>query len=603
LQSRSSLPPLPGARGRLLRVLPAIDVLRRYSLADGRADLVAGLTVAAVAVPQAMAYAMIAGLPAQLGLYGAIVVTIVGALFSPSPQLINGPTNAISIAVLSALGSLDGLEARTQAAILLAAMVGVIQLLIATLRFGDLSRYISHSVIVGFTAGAGSLLVLDQTKNLLGLKAIGKPDDHFLYRFWRTMNEGGHVHWPTAAIGFGAIALVLFLRWLKRRLELKLLPELLLVVIAAAWVVAKFGLDQQGVKVVGEIPASLPSFAAPHIDLAQLRSLANGALAVAVLGLLEAVSMAKGIAAQTRQKLDVNQLCVSEGLANFAGSFFHCYPGSGSLTRSSINHQAGAATQWSAIVSALAVATTVMLFAPYARYVPRAVLAGILIVSAYKMVDWPAFFYHLRATRFDTAIVAVTAIAALAISVEFCVLVGVLMSFLLAVPRVGQILLTEFVVTPEGRIQERLAGDHVCPQILIFGLEGEMFFSAAASLERHLDAIAARADARTRVIVLRMKRARNPDAVGLSLLDEFLATMKERDVRVLMCGVRAELAERFAQCGLSDRLGEQQLFLEQPVRQTSTMLAIRHAYELLDEVCADCPRRDVTARTNLYYAI
>ena len=598
-----SQPPLPGVRGRLLRALPALDVLRGYTLTDGRADLVAGLTVAAVAVPQAMAYAMIAGLPVEVGLYTAIVVTTAGALFSSSRQLINGPTNAISIAVLSALGPLEGVEQRAQAAVVLALLVGVFQLAISALRFGDLSRYISHSVIVGFTVGAGCLLVLDQTKNLLGLRAIGNPEDHFLHRFWRTMTEGGSVHAETAAVGLGAIALVLALRWLKGRLDMRLLPDLLLVVIAAAALVALLGLDSQGVKVVGEIPASLPSFALPAFTLLQLRELSGGAFAVAVLGLLEAVSMARGLAAQTRQRLDVNQLCVSEGAANFAGAFFHCYPGSGSLTRSAINHQAGAATQWSAVVSALAVAATVMLFAPYARYVPRAALAGILIVSAYKMVDWPAFFFHMRATRFDLAIVVVTAVSAVAISVEFCVLVGVLMSFLLAVPRVSQILLTEFVLTPEGGIHERLPEDRGCPQILIFGLEGEMFFSAAASLERHLDAIDQRAGAEARVIVLRMKRARNPDAVGLSLLEEFLTHMKERGVHVLMCGVRPELHERFNQAGLSERFGESQLFLEQPVRQTSTMLAIRAAYELVPEVCPDCPRRDAAHRANLYYAV
>ncbi|HMI91470.1 MAG TPA: SulP family inorganic anion transporter, partial [Polyangiales bacterium] len=511
----SSLPPLPGVRGAVLRMLPALDALRGYSLRDARADVLAGLTVAAVAVPQAMAYAMIAHLPVEVGLYTAIVVTAAGALFSPSRQLINGPTNAISIAVLSALGPLEGIEQRAQAAVLLALMVGVIQLAISALRFGDLSRYISHSVIVGFTAGAGFLLVLDQTKNLLGLRAVGSAEDHFLYRFWRTMSEGGSVHAATAAVGFAAIALVLALRWLKGRLGIQLLPELLLVVIAAAWVVAALGLDGQGVKVVGEIPATLPSFALPTFTFAQVRDLGSGAFAVAVLGLLEAVSMAKGIASQTRQRFDVNQLCVSEGAANLTGAFFHCYPGSGSLTRSAINHQAGGATQWSAVVSALAVAATVLLFAPYARYVPRAALAGILIVSSYKMVDWPAFFYHLRATRFDLAIVLVTAVSAIAISVEFCVLVGVLMSFLLAVPRVGRVLLTEFVLTPEGGIHERLPDDDGCPQILIFGLEGEMFFSAAPSLERHLEAIERRAGSEARVIVLRMKRARNPDAVGL----------------------------------------------------------------------------------------
>ena len=200
-----------------LRV-PALASLRGYSAVDARADLLAGLSVAAVAVPQAMAYAMIAGLPAQYGLYTAIVMTIVGALFDSSRQLINGPTNAISIALLSAIGGL-GQDERVQAAVLISLMVGAIQLAISVLRLGDLTRYISHSVIVGFTAGASVLLVLDQTKNLLGLKAVGAPHAHFLYRFWLTITQGGSVHLPTLLIGLTAIAMVLALRWLKRLMD------------------------------------------------------------------------------------------------------------------------------------------------------------------------------------------------------------------------------------------------------------------------------------------------------------------------------------------------------------------------------------------------
>jgi SulP family sulfate permease len=603
-QHPSTLPPGAPQSARILRLMPALESLRGYRLRDLRADLSAGLTVTAVAVPQAMAYAMIAGLPAAYGLYTAIVMTAVGALFASSRQLINGPTNALSIAVLSVVGSIADTDQRARAAVLLALLVGLIQLAITFLRLGDLSRYISHSVIVGFTVGAGVLLVLDQIKNLLGLHAMGGAHDHFLRRFALTLQEGGPLHPQTAAIGFGSIAAVLVLRWLKARLNLRLLPDLLLVVVGAAWLVGALGLDAQGVKVVGEIPAKLPAFALPYLDGALIRDLATGALAVAVLGLLEAVSMAKAIAAQSRQKLDVSQQCLSEGIANVAGSFFHCYPGSGSFTRSAINQQAGAATQWSGMVSAVAVALVMLLFAPYARFVPRSALAGILMVSAYKMVDWPAFFYHLRATRFDTVIVVVTAVSAVAISIEFCVLVGVFMSFLLAVPRVGQILLTEFVLTPEGGIHERLPDDEVCNQILIFGLEGEMFFGAATSLERHLDAMESRTDPRTRVVVLRMKRARNPDAVGLSLLEGFLDRMRAKQIRVLMCGVRAELRERFDQAGLSKRLGEHQMFLEQAVRQTSTLLAIRAAYELITEPCPHCPRRDAAVRAKaLYYAV
>jgi sulfate permease, SulP family len=566
---------------RIYRLVPALDSLRRYTTADARADAVAGITVAAVAVPQAMAYAMVAGLPAEYGLYTAIVMTAVGAVFDSSRQLINGPTNAISIAVLSALALVEGPEQKIQAAILLAFMVGSIQLAITLCRLGDLSRYISHSVIVGFTLGAGGLLVLDQVKNLLGLRALGDAHAHFLYRFWLTLMYGGGIHAATASIGLGTIALVAALRWGKERLAWRLLPDFLIVVAAMAALVAWLGLDQRGVTVIGTIPATLPHFVLPALDAAAIRTHSNAALAIAVLGLLEAIAMAKAIAAQTRQKLDVNQQCLSEGLANFTGSFFQCIPGSGSLTRSAINQQAGASTQWSGVVSAFAVALIMLQFAPYARFIPRAALAGILMVSAWKMVDWRALSYHLRATRFDAAIVVVTAVSAIAISVEFCILIGVFMSFLLAVRRAGRMLLTEFVVSSEGGIHERLPGDVASGQLLIFGLEGEMFFGSAAALERHFAYMEERVEPPTRVVVLRMKRVRNPDAVGLTLLDGFVERLKARNVHVLLCGVRAPLFASMRRAGLAQRLDESEIFLEQPVRQTSTLLAIRYAYQLI----------------------
>ncbi|HYD47928.1 MAG TPA: SulP family inorganic anion transporter, partial [Terriglobales bacterium] len=236
--------------------MPAVDSLRRYGWHEARGDVIAGLTVAAVAVPQAMAYAIVAGLPAQYGLYTAIVMTAVGAVFDSSRQLINGPTNAISIAVLSAIAVVDPGQ-RIQAAVLLALMVGSIQLAITLLRLGDLTRYISHSVIVGFTLGASALLVLDQLKNLLGLRAMGGVHDHFLQRFWLTVTEGGSIHLQTAATGIGSIALVLMLRRLKDWLGWALLPELLIVVGLMSVAAAQLGLDGQGVQVIGEIPASL----------------------------------------------------------------------------------------------------------------------------------------------------------------------------------------------------------------------------------------------------------------------------------------------------------------------------------------------------------
>ncbi len=578
----------------VLRVVPALDVLRSYRLSDLRADALAGLTVAAVAVPQAMAYAMIAGLPVEYGLYTAIVMTAVGALFSPSRQLINGPTNAISIALLSALAPVEP-ERKLEAAVVLASMVSVVQLGITVLRLGDLTRYISHSVIVGFTLGAGVLIVLDQLKNLLGMPAAGEVHDLFLVRLVRTIASSDGVQAETAAIGIGSIAAVVGLRWLKARLALRLLPELLLVVIAMAAAVAWLGLDERGVAVVGAIPARLPSFTAPRIDGGLIRELSAGAFAIALLGLLEAIAMAKALAAPNRQKLDMNQQCLSEGLANLAGSFFQCFSGSGSLTRSAINRDAGASTQWSGVISALAVASIMLVFAPFAHFVPRAALAGILVVSAWKMVDWHGLVYHVRSTRFDAAIVAVTAISAFAISIEFCVLIGVFMSFVLTVPRAGRMLLTEFSVAVGGGVHERLPEDTRCQHILIFGLEGEMFFGATAALERHFAEIESRIGEKTEVLVLRVKRARNPDAVGMTLLEHFLDRMEARGIQVVLCGVRPEVAEKLERTGLAARLGEK-LFLEQPVRLTSTLLAIRHAYTLISETCPGCPRRDPAER-------
>ena len=588
--------------GKLYERLPALESLRHYSPAAARADLVAGLSVAAVAVPQAMAYAMIAGLPAEYGLYTAVIMTAIGAVLDSSRQLINGPTNVISIALLSAIGGISAQDERIQAAVLMAFLVGAIQLAISFLGLGDLTRYISHSVIVGFTAGASVLLVLDQTKNLLGLEAAGGAHDHFLYRFWLTMTQIGNLSVPTCAVGLASILLVLALRWFNGKLGWRLLPEFLIVVVAMGVATAVLGLDQYGVKVVGDIPAKLPSPSVPTLDAEQVRSLASSALAIALLGLLEAISMAKAIAAVTGQRLDLNQQCLSEGLANFAGSFFQCMPGSGSLTRSAINQQAGAQTQWSGVISAVAVAIIMLFFAPYARFIPRSALAGLLMLTAARMVRPEEIRFHMRVTRFDAAIVAVTAIAAVAISVEFCVLIGVFMSFLLAIPRTGRMLLTEFALSADGAIQERLPEDEVCGRILIFGLEGEMYFGSGQSLEQHLDAIEARLTPETQVVVFRVKRARSPDAVGMALMERCVDRLQARGIQVLMCGVRRSFFACMERCGLAAKLGESNIFLERRVRLTSTLLAIRHACELVTETCPTCPQRVAAVRDRgIYY--
>ncbi len=595
-----------GLRGAFFKLVPALESLRTYSSRTLLLDTMAGLTVAAVALPQAMAYAQIANIPPQYGLYTAIVMTAVGALFDSSKQLINGPTNAISIAVFSALVGFSEAE-RIPAFILLTLMVGLVQISISLFRLGDLTRYVSHAVIVGFTTGAAVLIALDQLKNLLGLPAAGTGEDHFLKRVWLTLQHIEQTNQVALWIGLGTIAIALTLRWINSLLGIRL-PDLLLAIICVTVIVGNRQLDNQGLKIIGNIPAKLPSFEAPEIKWSTIHSLASNSLAIALLGLLEAISMAKAIATQTRQKLDMNQQCLSEGLANVAGSFFQCFPGSGSLTRSTINQQAGARTQWSGVISAVAVALTVLLFAKYAYYIPKAGLAGILMLSAWRLVDRHQLVYYLRTTRTDAWIVALTAISAVAVSVEFCVLIGVFLSFVLYVPQAARAHLTELVVSKERVIRERMDSDLVCTRIRIFSLEGDLFFARAPELEQHLDEIADTVQDGVRVIVLRMKRVRNPDAVCMSVLDHFIERMHAAEVSVLFCGVRPDLMRVIDSSGLARRLGLERVFVFQETGEfwTSTLEAVRFAYEIIgDDVCEICPRHaeSLNRKDGWYYLI
>jgi sulfate permease, SulP family len=597
---------LESLREAFFRSVPAFGELRTYSRKTAISDTMAGLTVAAVALPQAMAYAQIAGLPPQYGLYTAIVMTGIGALFDSSKQLINGPTNAISIAVLSALVAFPEAD-RVQLAIVLAFLVGAVQMGITLLRLGDLTRFVSHAVIVGFTLGAAFLIVLDQFKNLFGIPSLGTGEDHFLKRFWLTLSHLGQTNRPTLFVGLGAIAVAIGLRWINRRLRIHL-PDLLLAVLCMAAVVWLGGLDRMGVSVIGTIPAKLPSFELPHLRWHSVQGLMSNSFAIALLGLLEALAMAKAISAQTGQKLDVNQQCLSEGLANLAGSLFHCYPGSGSLTRSTINQQAGAKTQWSGVISAAAVALTVVLFAPFAYYIPKSALAGILMIAAWQLVDRHQLVYHFKATKFDAWIVAITAISAVAISVEFCILIGVFISFVLYVPRAARVHMTELVMTPERMIRERISTDVPCRRIRIYSLEGEFFFGAAPELEEHLESVADAAHEGLRVVVLRLKRARNPDAVCLAVLERFFERMQAAHVSVLICGLRPDFMKIIDSSDLMGRLGRDRVFVFQETGAiwTSTLEAVRFAYAIVgSDVCETCPRRgeSLTEKDGWYYMI
>ena len=577
---------------KLGRWIPAIAELRTYSKSKFYKDLLAGLTVAAVAVPQAMAYASIFRMPVQYGLYTAIVMTALGSLFNGSRHLINGPTNAISIAMLSALAIVPEGQ-YVDAAIMMATMIGGIQILITVFRLGDLSRFISNAVIVGFTCGASILLLLDQLKNVFGFNFKADPHDPFLKRFALELYNGPPIHWPTAALAALTFLVILSIRWLNRRFKL-VLPELLLAIVVAGSTVWALGLNsnESGVKLVGAIPFGLPSFRLPMFDWSLITQLSGSATAIAFLGLLEAIAMSKSLAAKTGQKLDINQQCLSEGVANFGGSFFQCFPGSGSLTRSYINYTAGAMTQWSGIVSSFGVAVTILLLAPLAAYIPKSALAAVLILTAFKMVEFATLKYHWKATKFDRIILVATAASAVFISIEFCILIGVLLSFLLYVPRAAKILMSELTISDNRVIRELKSDDEKCDYFRIFNFEGELFFGCGPEFGRMLESIETSMGPDLAVVLLRVKRLHNPDATCLELLHKFVETMRKRNVVVLLSGVRPDLDAAMSNVMLTELIGPEHIFHESQEVWSSTMAALRKAYQVLGRKrCSHCPNR------------
>jgi SulP family sulfate permease len=589
----------------LLRFFPAIRSLQTYSWTYLHRDLFAGCTVAAVAVPQAMAYASIIGLPVQYGLYTAIVMTAVGAIFDSSKHLINGPTNVISIATLSALAAVPQ-ASLVPAAVMIALIVGLLQLSISLLRLGDFSRFISHAVIVGFTVGASVLLVLDQLKNVLGIPAKGDAHDHFLVRFYETMSQGlSAINWPTFVVTIGTIVAILVMRWINRVFKAGL-PEFLLGIVLAAIGVYWLDWSKHGVGLIASVPRKLPIFQLPMIDLDLARDLAGSATAIAFLGLLEAIAMAKSLAAKSGQRIDMNQQCLSEALANIAGSFFQCIPGSGSLTRSYINHQSGAATQWSGVISAFMVGLTILFFAPYASYIPKAALAGVLVLTATRMIDYRALLYHIRAGRFDAVIVIVTALSAVFISIEFCVLIGVVLSFFMYVPRAAKLYVSELTVGSDRIVRETRPGDRHCGLYRIYNFEGELFFGSSTDLENTFEEIEANLTPEIRVVLIRLKRARNPDAVCLQLFEKFIDAMHRRAVIVVLSGVHEGMERSLSNVGIIEKLGEDRVFLESREIWSSTIDAVRYIYTLLGPArCAICTRENVSSADgeDFYYMI
>jgi SulP family sulfate permease len=419
---------------KIMRTLGFVRSAHLLSLRyDGRLlrrDLLAGLTVATVAVPQAMAYALLAGVSPVNGLYTAIVMTALGSLFGSSPHLINGPTNAISLVVfgiVAGVGAGPDDPSRLALVALLAVLAGLIQIAVALLKLGGLARHVPETVVLGFMAGGGLLVVLTQIPAVLGLPPAGTGEDHLLVRLWLTCSRGDTPDVWALAISVGTVALIGGLHWLNGRFKVKV-PEMLVSLVLVAALVGLFDLAPGGE--AGRLHLS-GGFPTPHLPalpadwVGQLRPVGGGALVIALLGLVEALAMARSLAARSGLPFDNNRQCLAEGLANLGGGLFGCMPGSGSLSRSAINYYAGAATRLSGVFSAAAVALALLLFAPAAHFIPQAALAGVLLWTAWRIIDPRRLWNCLRSSRSAAAVILITAFAAVLVGIQFAVLAGI----------------------------------------------------------------------------------------------------------------------------------------------------------------------------------
>jgi len=360
--------------------------------------------------------------------------------------------------------------------------------------------------------------------------------------------------------------------------------EMLTALIIASTVTAYFGwstpnaVGQMVLPVVGTVPAALPAFHIPEIKLGWFNQLSSGALAVAILGLMEALAIAKSIAHHTRQRLDYNRQCLAEGIANLTGGFFQSLAGSGSLTRSAINYQAGALTRLSGVFAAIAVAVVLLLAAPLAHFVPKAALAGLLLIIASRLIDRKRISYAFRARWYDAALVLVTAFVAIFVEVEYSILIGTALSILLFVPRAARLRARRLVVSPEGIVRHRIPEDPPAKDVLIYDIEGELFFGAGPEFDRYFDEIEQQAlAANARFVVLRVKRARNPDMVFFERLEHFLHETAKRNVTVLLAGVRPDFARGLEHLRFTDWMSKEHVFYEEE-DFSATLQAVRYAY-------------------------
>ena len=547
LTVRPALSTFTSTLGYLTRPL---QVLRSYQRSDLRADLIAGLTVGFILLPQSLVFAVMAGLPPQMGIYSAIVAAIVGALWGSSSHLQTGPTNTSSLLVLSTLVPIAviGSPEYIAAAGVLAVLVGLLRLGLGLLRLGLLVNFVSDSVVVGFTSGAGLLIIISQLRALLRLSFPDSAELTFTLR-----NIFGHApetHLPSLAIGLGTVVVILLLQRINRKL-----PGPLLAILLSSAVVAVLNLTEKGVKVIGAMQGGLPPLAKlPLFNLELIGQLSFGALAIAAIGLVEAMSITRSLSAQTRQRSDANQEFVGQGMASALAGLFSGYACSGSFNRSVALLQSGGRT---AIASTMAgvfvlIASSLLTFVMAA--IPLPALAGVLMVNAASMINAGEMLRIWRSVRVEGLIMLITFLGTLLLPLHFAVLTGILMSlayYLLrtSFPRVLSVLPDE-----EFKHLIHQPDKPQCPQLAVIEILGDLYFGAVNHVE---DTILANkiANPDQRYLLLRMQNVQHLDISGIHMLESVVEAYRSSGGDVYLVKVRPDVMERMQATDFVDLLG------------------------------------------------
>lgn len=526
-----------------------VRFFKSYDAGEFVPDVQAGLTVAVILLPQAIAFALIAELPPAMGLYTAIVAAIFGALWGSSNHIHTGPTTAISLLVMSALvTSADpGTPEYIIAAGLLAVMAGIFQLVLGFARLGVLINFVSESVVTGFATGAAFLIGIKELRYLFGLDISG---DSFLQTVIGILRRIPDLDPIATAIGVGVIAIIVGLRIYNEKY-----PGELIAMIVASIVVFIFGLHETGLNVVGKLPSGLPPLKSlPMFNYDLLMELSTGALAIGAIGLVETSSIARSIATQTGQRLDSNQEFIGQGLANVAAGFFGGYPAAGSFSRSAVTFDAGAKSAMAVIFSSVFVLIAVLTLGSFVAYLPRTALAGVLVVTAYKLIHTEQILRILRGTWGDSLIMGVTFFGTLLLHIEFAVLAGIFMSFVVYIMRTSTPQVKS--VLPDRHFRHFLhqPDKPECPQLGILSILGDLYFGAATHVEQEIQQYKAN-HPEQKYLLLRMYSVDTCDFSGIHMLERVVKDYREDGGDVFMMRVSKPVRKFMLTTGFYKYLG------------------------------------------------